>query len=158
MDFCSLSETNIYTIIKYWLHASKNAWNRRIVYDVKCQIFPGILVLISNYRLNASRCFCFWDKSHACVYIKTKLCISHLKNPKGTVHTSVVFFKIWKVSESSDNFLFWRVRASSHTNRGHNLTVSFGRHRYGWSSALLNCLILWNLCVIASYPKGRLVE
>ena len=29
---------------------------------------------------------------------------------------------------------------------------------YGWSSALLNCLILWNLCNIASYLKDRLVE
>ena len=28
----------------------------------------------------------------------------------------------------------------------------------GWSSALLNCLIPWNLCDIASYPKDRLVE
>ena len=44
------------------------------------------------------------------------------------------------------------------TNRGCNLTVTsrWGLYwpGYGWSSAWLNCLILWNL----SYPKGRLVE
>ena len=48
------------------------------------------------------------------------------------------------------------------TNRGCNMTVTFRQGLYwlgyGWSSAWLNCLILWNLCDITSYPKGRLVE
>ena len=41
------------------------------------------------------------------------------------------------------------------TNRGHNLTVTFRQGLYWlgyrWSSALLNCLILWNLGNIARF-------
>ena len=40
-------------------------------------------------------------------------------------------------------------------HRGCNLTVTFRQELYwlgyGWSSAWLNCLILWNMCDIASY-------
>ena len=53
-----------------------------------------------------------------------------------------------------------RQSKQNHTIRGHNLTVTFQKGLswliYGRSSALWNCLILWNLCDIASYPKGRL--
>ena len=86
---------------------------------------------------------------------------------------SVVCAMMWQLT-SIDNPpwyapTYWPYVVTTHqpsiqhyTNRGHNLTVTFRQRLYwlgyGWSSALLNCLILWNMCDIASYPKGRLVE